>query len=373
MKKILTSLIILTAAVAGARQPSPAQSGTPGSWTVGLGAGAVAPMRGTHGFMSGTRPTLSLSLDKSVTPAFGVGAECASAFNLQAPQHLRTSSRSGQATYLGAYARLNLMRLMRPGCNSRLAFGLNAGTGWVHDYRTGAVFGNYAAFKGGLWASYRLSPSLALSLSPGFSVGTRNAFDPLRSASPAAFQLQAGLHYSFGAPMPCPGLYGEAEINALNGQINTLRADLADSRTSAAEATQRADRLAAELRAEQARKPEVVKEVVVNNKLNTELNVFFHRGSSTITTDQMPNVERIARFLQNQPGSRVVIKGYASRDGKADTNQKLATARAMAVRHALMHKYGVAAARINAAGAGVGELFDDDSWNRVSVCTLHTD
>ena len=108
----------------------------------------------------------------------------------------------------------------------------------------------------------------------------------------------------------------------------------------------------------------------VKSRHNTVLDVFFLLGSANITPDQMPNVERIAHYLKNHPGSTVVIKGYASRDGNAKSNEKLASMRAEAVKTALIKKYGISASRISASGAGIGDMFEDDAWNRVSICTL---
>ena len=53
----------------------------------------------------------------------------------------------------------------------------------------------------------------------------------------------------------------------------------------------------------------------VDNKYNSVRFVFFRIGSHAITADQMPNVTMIADYMKSHPQSKVVIKGYASRDG----------------------------------------------------------
>jgi outer membrane protein OmpA-like peptidoglycan-associated protein len=78
----------------------------------------------------------------------------------------------------------------------------------------------------------------------------------------------------------------------------------------------------------------------------------------------------IANYLKNHKDAKVVIKGYASPDGPADVNEKLATARAEAVKTALVNKYKIASSRISAEGQGVGNMFSEESWNRVSICTI---
>ena len=138
--------------------------------------------------------------------------------------------------------------------------------------------------------------------------------------------------------------------------------------TAAAEAN--AAQLAAQLQECQNRKPEVKVVKEVSNNLESVRYVFFRIGSSAITADQQPNVEMIAAYLNNHPGSKVVIKGYASKDGNYDFNVKLAQKRADAVKDALMKRYKIPASRIVAEGQGIGEMFSEESWNRVSICTL---
>jgi hypothetical protein len=37
---------------------------------------------------------------------------------------------------------------------------------------------------------------------------------------------------------------------------------------------------------------------------------------------------------------------------------------------ALLNKYKIEASRITAEGQGVGNLFEEADWNRVSICTI---
>ena len=53
-------------------------------------------------------------------------------------------------------------------------------------------------------------------------------------------------------------------------------------------------------------------------------------------TDQIPNVERIATYMKNNPKSTVSIKGYASPEGKAEVNARVAKQRAEAVKNMLI-------------------------------------
>ena len=86
----------------------------------------------------------------------------------------------------------------------------------------------------------------------------------------------------------------------------------------------------------------------------------------------MPNVERIATYLRNHKDAGVVIKGYASPEGSAEVNERIARQRAEAVRNMLVNRYRIAKDRIVAEGQGVGYMFEEPDWNRVSICTINT-
>ena len=49
---------------------------------------------------------------------------------------------------------------------------------------------------------------------------------------------------------------------------------------------------------------------------------------------------------------------------------KLAQARAEAVKNILVKKYKINASRITAEGQGIGDMFTDPDWNRVSICSI---
>ena len=108
----------------------------------------------------------------------------------------------------------------------------------------------------------------------------------------------------------------------------------------------------------------------MNNNLNSVRYVFFRIGSSKITADQQPNVEMIAAYLKNHKNAKVQVRGYASPDGPLEVNVRLANARAEAVKAELIKRYKIAADRIDAKGEGIGNMFSEESWNRVSICTL---
>ena len=110
--------------------------------------------------------------------------------------------------------------------------------------------------------------------------------------------------------------------------------------------------------------------MVDNSKQYMNVLVHFPVNKTGITADQRANVERVAAYLKSHPGATCEIKGYASPEGNQENNIKLANGRAASVKDMLVNKYGIAANRINAAGQGISNMFDELSWNRVSICEI---
>ena len=113
--------------------------------------------------------------------------------------------------------------------------------------------------------------------------------------------------------------------------------------------------------------------VVTTNKKTLESVVTFRQGKVVIDPSQQPNVERIATYLRNHRKARVIILGYASPEGSAEVNARIARQRAEAVRNMLVTKYRIDERRITAKGQGVGYMFEEPDWNRVSICTIAED
>ncbi len=353
-------------------QPSFSQN-----WSIGLNGGVATPMV-NHPFFESMRGTFGAQVAKQVTPTFGLGVEGNAYVNTSswAGPH---SSTAIDASYVGAFGTVDLMNLFGgyQGYTRPFTIAAIAGAGWGHDYYTKseAKDHNYMAAKAGLNFNFNVSDDATIYLQPAVVWDLSDANVKQTSAAydarNATFNLTAGVNFNLGGRQFNPVVpMDPVLIDGLNAQINALRADLEASTAAnvAAGAT------IAELTNQLQQKPTVVEttQVVteVNNYLNSVRYVFFKIGSSVITPDQMPNVEMIASYLKNHPNSDVVIKGYASKDGPEDVNIRLANARAESVKNALIKKYGVAANRIKAEGEGIGNMFEEESWNRVSICTI---
>ncbi len=81
----------------------------------------------------------------------------------------------------------------------------------------------------------------------------------------------------------------------------------------------------------------------------------------------MINGYNVAEYLKANPGTSIVVRGYADKDtGTSAYNQKLSERRAQAVADILVNDYGVDASRltIEAAGSSV-QPYDTNNWNRI--------
>lgn len=377
MKKVLV-LAVAAAGVIAANAQQPVEHTNFGSnWSIGLDGGVTTPLT-HHAFWGDMRATVGLHIQKQISPVFGLGVEGAFGINTSSWGHDGYRSYTAfDNSYVGAYGTVNLTNLfMGFSCEPRF-FSLEAvaGAGWGHEYwaKSQQEDWNYFATKAGLNFNFNVTKAFTISLKPAIVWNMSDAGVAQTSvaynANKATFNCAVGLTYNFGKGFPCVSCPdNSAEIAALNARVNDLRGQL-DQATALAAANQaQAQALAAELEACKNRKPEVVKEV--NNNLNSVRYVFYKIGSSVITADQQPNVEMIAAYLKNHKDAKVVVKGYASPDGNLENNIKLAQRRAESVKTALVNRYKIAADRITAEGEGIGNMFSEESWNRVSICTI---
>ena len=400
MKKILLAAVATVSLMSAQAQKAYQPVSFLDNWSVGLDGGVTTPLAKGHAFFGDMRGAFGLHVQKQVSPVVAVGVEGLAGVNTSswnkalfedtfADYVLPGKSKTAiDNMYVGAYASFNLMNLFG-GYNGKarlFEIELVGGAGWGHEFfNKMALFPmsidakdqNYFVTKAGLNFNFNIAENWTISLKPSVSFNmTGTEYNALNvdqtsaaySRAKAAFNCVAGVTYNFGPGFLLADTKNQGEIDALNAQINQLRADIAAcaATVAATEATNAA--LAAELEACKNRKPEVIEKV--SNNLQSVRYIFYKIGSSTITADQQPNVEMVASYLKNHKGSKVVIKGYASQDGNLEFNKKLAAARAESVKNSLIKKYGIAADRIQAEGEGIGHMFSENDWNRVSICTL---
>lgn len=337
------------------------------NWQIGLDLGVTTPIKG-HGFFSSMRSQNGIHVQKQFSPLFALGAEAAWGINTTESKNVFDTQ------YVGPYAALNLTNAF---CGFRceprwFSVDLFAGFGWIHYYNSHANDRNDLGMKAGLAFNFNVCKDFSISLKPDLVCNVTNNYKNRVSFTKHStnFELMVGFNYNINSGFNCvtcpPDLSGE--VADLNARVNAMRADLDGANVALAAANADNAALAAALAACQAQGPKVVTETT--NTLSSVRYVFFKIGSSVITADQQPNVEMIAAYLKNHPKAKVEIRGYASPDGNAEVNARLANQRAESVKKALMNKYHIAADRISAKGEGIGHMFSEESWNRVSICTL---
>lgn len=374
-KSIFTALLALGSVSAVSAQQFIEVPKFGDNWSLGLNGGVTTPMRG-HAFFKSMRPIVGMEVSKKITPVFRLGAESNFAINtsnVRGPH----SSTAFDDSYVGAFGAVNLFNLFGGYSGSTRPFEIEAqaGAGWGHRYETVIPDQNYFGTKVGLNFNFNIGDNVTIAVSPSvlFNMTGTPVSQSTASydANRANLNLTAGVAYNFGGTQFKTVLpYDQMQVDMLNGEVNELRALVdAQGAQNAALAATAAD-LASQVEYLQNQKPQVITKVT--NNLESVRYVFFKIGSYAIGADQQPNVEMIADYLSHHPGSNVVIKGYASKDGPEELNIRLAKQRAESVKNELMKRYKIPASRIQAEGCGIGEMFEEESWNRVAICILET-
>ena len=240
-----------------------------------------------------------------------------------------------------------------------------AGIGWGYLYGNeghSTMDNSYETTNLALNFNFNLSNKLQINLRPALQYQDGYPFWYLNRRCAVA-QLTAGVSYNLGDVFTPVVPRDQAEIDGLNGKINSLRGEL-DAKNNALKAAQNEINALKDKLANQ--KPAPV--VEAKDKSILQPSVVFKQGKSNVETSQMPQVEMVAKYMKNHADAKILIEGYASPEGKAELNQKLSEARAEAVKNVLVKKYKVAADRISTKGCGVTDkLFDEYDFNRVSI------
>ncbi|MCE8465917.1 MULTISPECIES: OmpA family protein [Bacteroides] len=376
MKKfIIVSAFALGAFTANAQTGETALQGTKfgDNWSIGINAGAVTPL--THSsFFKDARPAFGFGITKQLTPVFGLGIQGMGYVNTT---QSKTAFDASDVSLLG---KVNLMNLFGGYQGSPRLFEIEAlaGMGWLHYYMNGPGDQNSWSTRFGMNLNFNLGETKAwtLGVRPAIVYDMEGDFNTAKSrfnVNNAAFELTAGITYHF---MTSNGThhftnvkpYDPVEIANLNSAVNDLRSQVNNKDNQLINANQQVNALQSELN--ECRNKVVPVETVVKTNRIPESIITFRQGKSVVDASQLPNVERVASYMNKHMNATVVIKGYASPEGNLAFNEKLAKARAEAIKTILVKKYKIDAARITAEGQGIGDMFSEPDWNRVSICTI---
>lgn len=389
MKTRILSIAVLVASAIGANAQEKAISYSKffDNWQLGVKAGGFSD---THreAFLKNTRATFGLELEKQISPVFRLGLEGMAYVRPVAFDENPTYNNFIDQTNVSLVGTVNLSNLILGYNGTPRFFEVEgfAGLGWRHTYlqnivpgvntRENAVTnGMTAQFGSNLLFNLGESKKWAVKLSPAIIYGVdtpaKNSANSLNSLN-SVTQLTAGIIYRF------KGSNGARHITLANTvapapdttELDRLRASLKEKESELTDSQKKIKKLEEELEAERNKKPQVIEKTVTKSKKTLESVVTYRVGKTTIESSQLPNVERIATYLKKYPNSKVVIKGFASPEGNLEKNQKLAADRAESVKKILVTRYKISSDRIQAEGNGIGDMFSEPDWNRVSISTI---
>ena len=368
MKKIFTLFAGLMAAATLSAQ-TVLESKTFDNVYIGINGGLATKATG-HAWLKDMNPNVGLRIGRNFTPVFGLAAESNVYFKNTNGHTTGTVVNGMNTSLLGT---TNLTNLFGGYKGEPRLFELTAlyGLGWGHvfGHPTKAYKGDMLTSKAALDFGFNLGQKKAwqLYIEPAMIWALNgNGYQGVKyDVNRASFQLNVGLVYKFknsngSHNFVVAQLRDQAEIDALNDQINDLRGELAGKDDEMAAK----DRQIAELKQQLAD---------CQNQTTTACErlqpvVIFRQGKSTIDRAQYASIELIAKYMKDNQDAKVEIKGYASPEGSAKFNQKLSQARANAVKKALVKRYNISADRIEAKGMGAtNKLSERVEFNRVAT------
>lgn len=366
------------------------------NWSVGIAGGVYTPLEG-HAFFGSMRPTVNLTIAKQLTTVYGLGIEGVGIFNGTKVTGIHSANAfDGETVTLFNYFNLNNWFSGYKGEPRLLEVVAKFGLGWGHESVANAKDYNFALMKTGLDFNFNVTPALQINIKPaviwnlegghyhgdaaegqyvfeGTNTVQETEYNSVKnSINHAAFEITAGLTYKFRNSngthnFKVARLYDQAEVDGLNAQINDLRGNVNRLNGELGNKDQQIKNLQNQLNdCRNNQKPQTITKTVYDGGSM----VSFRQGKSVIDASQRANVERVATYLKNHSDAKVVVEGYASPEGNKAFNEKLAQKRADAVKNMLVKKYKISADRITAVGKGIGKMFSEPDWNRVSISTI---
>lgn len=140
------------------------------------------------------------------------------------------------------------------------------------------------------------------------------------------------------------GKANQMRLQARTQQLEARTAEAEAARADAASANERADKLQAQLNELEAKKTD-------RGLLVTLGDVLFAFGKEGLMPSSRPRLDKLAKFLRENPDRQLRIEGYTDSVGTAHYNQRLSERRAVTVRDALERR-GIEPERMNAMGYG---------------------
>ena len=380
MKKI-TTLFAAAVMAASASAQTVTESKTFDNMYIGVNTG-LSTMTTGHAWLKDFRPNLGVRIGRNFTPVFGLAAESNIYFkevgSKQGAYHKNGTIVNGINTSL--LGTVNITNWVGGYKGEPRLFEVSAvyGLGWGHTFGNGEEFEktNMLTSKAGLDFAFNLGKTKAwqLYIEPSMNWALNgNGYDGVEyNINRSMFQLNVGFNYKFKnsngthnftiAPQR-----DQAEVDALNAQINSLRDEAANKETECKKALAAKDNEINNLKQalQECQSKPAPKAATATNLQPT---VIFRQGKTSVDPAQVASIELIANYMKNHKDAKVEIKGYASPEGSKEINERISQERADAVKNILVKKYKIAADRLTATGMGATDkLFEQVEFNRVAT------
>ena len=245
-----------------------------------------------------------------ITPVFGIGIESVTGFDNGSSAGNFHGKNWVNHTDVYANTKFNLSRLIF-GKQRKVEFVPVAGIGWVHGF-TYAGHSNDIATKYAVDVNYNFADKWQLNVSPFLAYNLtgnyQGANNPRFDARNAWWGLEAGVTYKFGNGFKICGGYTQADIDALNAQINELRSRQPETRVEVVEKV-----------------VEKVVENTVKKVVYQDIVIDFENNSDELRPSEAAKLAGIPK------DATVIVTGSATKTGSPDRNDKLSAARAKVV------------------------------------------
>ena len=254
-----------------------------------------------------------LQFGKWVTPRFAVALDGVVSWGTFSHQSVFSTPKyvgGVKQTYAVPFITVSALAKYRFVDTNKFAFTTVAGPGWVHGFvknGTGKNDKNDLMAKFQLEFTYKLTDRLDVDVVPELNYNlTRNGANkqPYFDSHDAWYGLNVGITYRLGNKFQeCPYKYTQADVDALNAEINELRA----------RQPQVVEKIVEKV---------IIKEVSAKNDIK-EANVLFDFDSAQLSNEAKAMLDNIT--------GEVEVIGSASPEGTKTHNAQLATKRAEAV------------------------------------------
>ena len=343
MKKFIFAMVAMIATMSMYAQHVESQNfidNTAVSIKGGISGLTCPEFNGYENFGHSLQASVGVGVEKWITPIWGFGIDGTFGItNGSSKGAFQSGNWFNYVTVMGQ-TKLNLTTLCLGYTGEPRKFELipSVGIGWIHGfYRSTLVEGTYTSDANDLGTKfsvdfkYNVTPRLSVVATPYFAYNLTNEhaskhhnsmleWQPRFDVRNSWYGLEVGVSYRLGNTFKvCNKTHTQAEVDALNAEINELREKL-EKKPTTVTVVQYIDK--------------AVVETVDNN-----YTVLFKQGKSDVG-----DLSDIAKKL-NKTDASITIVGSTSPEGSEKFNRNLALARANAVKDALV-KAGVDKDRI---------------------------